>query len=841
MAASLVSLSPGWAQADEFLRVTAPMSPFSGDRQPLPASWMKRESDSSPSCGVSSEEEESDRESQDSEQALPMETEAVDGVLQEQAVVEGLTNLGRSGLGTELVYRHLALSGRNLNDINILSGYVHLQKLDLSHNKINDLSCLGHMPFLLELDASYNELRTFLDFEPPRNLKVVDLSHNIITEMKDLSAYQALTSLDLSNNQIEEIKGLEKCVSLTYLDLAHNKISTIDGLCSLPIKTLSLASNQIQQITGLDGLMSLHKLDLSGNSISSLEGLEEHNLLETINLEGNKISDLDEIRYLEDLPLLRELTLLKNPVQELAEYWHSVIFMLQRLTGLDQKKIQVEEKVAAVNKYNPPPEVIAGQDHMANIMYSMIQSQRVFDSTLPSQDAPYPMLVMTGPQSCGKRELTHRLVRDFKDFFRYGPCHTTRNPYFGEEKRFDYHFVSTEAFEEMICSGKFILTMKYCGHYYGLSRDTIESIARDGLACCTHMEIEGVRSLKNSYFEPRYVLLVPMNKEKYEGSLRRKGLFSRPEIELAVSRVDDYIQLNQDIPGFFDAVINVDDLDDAFKKLSLLVKEYLGLTEAIDSSTVHRPSQDKPPTDTSKMMDQKYSLLSSGTGTRTQTTAPNGFLDSAARTYSARVSAKLSATRNPLEEASIQRRHQAARQALVVKTPSTYNQLLQRGAVTAPAPVSPQLRLVDSSSEPSILPSGSNITQDQSLFPPSPDTSSRESRASSGLSMLSSAGAYSAEGSAVLHTPTFTFELAEAVPIEPLDLTGIGPATEGLKEPSASNSTPETPRLLSTDRSDIRASKAKVSPSRLSIPSRPGSNTKPVLPPIPSGRKLKEP
>ncbi|XP_078533602.1 leucine-rich repeat and guanylate kinase domain-containing protein [Lissotriton helveticus] len=841
MAASLVALTPGWAQSDEFLRVHTPLSPLSGDPQPLPASWMQRESSSSPSCGGSSEEEESDRESQDSEQELSMETvhEDVGGVLQEQTVMAGLSNLGRSGLGTKLVYRHLALSGRNLNDINILSGYVHLEKLDLSHNKINDLSCLGHMPFLLELDASYNELSTLLDFEPPRNLKVVNLSHNIITEMKDLSAYQALTRLDLSYNQIEEIKGLEKCVSLTYLDLSHNNISTIGGLFNLPIKTLFLASNQIQQITGLEDLMSLHKLDLSGNSISSLEGLEEHDLLETINLEENKISELDEIRYLQDLPLLRELTLLKNPVQELGEYWHSVIFMLQRLTDLDQKKIQVEEKVAAVNKYNPPPEVIAGQDHMANIMYSMIQSQRVFDSTLPSQEAPYPMLVMTGPQSCGKRELTHRLVRDFKDFFRYGPCHTTRNPYFGEEKRFDYHFVSTETFEEMICSGKFILTMKYCGHYYGLSRDTIESIARDGLACCTHMEIEGVRSLKNSYFEPRYVLLVPMNKEKYEGSLRRKGLFSRPEIELAVSRVDEYIQLNQDIPGFFDAVINVDDIDDAYKKLSLLVKEYLGLTEAIDPITLQRTSLECPIPDTSKTRDQKHSLLSSGTGTRTQTTAPNGFLDSAARTYSARVSAKLSATKNPLEEASIQRRHQAARQALTVKTPSTYNQLLQRG--TAPATQSPQLRLVDCSSEPSLLPSGSNVTQDQSLFPPSPDTSSRESGSSSCLSMLSSAGAYSAEGLAGVRTPTFTFQLAEDVPIEPLDLTGIGPGTGGLKEPSASNSTPETPRLLSTDRSDIRSSRSKVSPSRLSITSRPGSNTKPVLPPIPSGRKIKEP
>lgn len=67
---------------------------------------------------------------------------------------------------------------------------------------------------------------------------------------------------------------------------------------------------------------------------------------------------------------------------------------------------------------------------------------------------------------------------------------------------------------------------------------------------------QGVRSLKCTYFEPRYILVVPMDKKKYEGYLRRKGLFSRAEIEFAVSRVDPYIKVNQEFPGYFDAVIN---------------------------------------------------------------------------------------------------------------------------------------------------------------------------------------------------------------------------------------------------------------------------------------------
>ena len=37
------------------------------------------------------------------------------------------------------------------------------------------------------------------------------------------------------------------------------------------------------------------------------------------------------------------------------------------------------EKVAAVNKYDPPPEVVAAQDHVTHVVNSMTQPQRIFD------------------------------------------------------------------------------------------------------------------------------------------------------------------------------------------------------------------------------------------------------------------------------------------------------------------------------------------------------------------------------------------------------------------------------------------------------------------------------
>uniref|UniRef100_A0A2K6G390 Leucine rich repeats and guanylate kinase domain containing n=1 Tax=Propithecus coquereli TaxID=379532 RepID=A0A2K6G390_PROCO len=490
-------------------------------------------------------EESSDSEMQNLE-------EEFDGVLREEAVAAALHQLGRSGSGTEQVYLSLTLSPSLI--CSLISTCVNVYFIGLPYSasiSSPDLSCVSYMPYLLELNASQNKLTTFFNFKPPKNLK---------------SWY--------IGNEIEEISGLEMCNSLTHLSLANNKIMTIDGLNTLPIKILCLSNNNIEKIMGLEHLKALQNLDLSHNQISSLQGLENHDLLEVLNLEDNKV-------------VLCFLCLSEKP-----EYWQFVIFMLLRLTELDQKKIKVEEKVCNY--------IMNAGTHLLSTLI-----------TLPSLDAPYPMLILAGPEACGKRELAHRLCRQFSTYFRYGACHTTRQPYFGEGDRVDYHFISQEVFDEMLNMGKFILTFSYGNHNYGLSRDTIEGIARDGLASCIHMEIEGVRSLKYSYFEPRYILVVPMNKNKYEGYLRRKGLFSRAEIEFAVSRVDLYTKINQKFPGYFDAVINADDLDVAYQTLSQLIREYLGLTEetakslvpAADVKTSHMKSEEPPRKYTSTNMD----------------------------------------------------------------------------------------------------------------------------------------------------------------------------------------------------------------------------------------------
>ncbi|KAL0963045.1 hypothetical protein UPYG_G00348980 [Umbra pygmaea] len=723
-----------------------------------------------------------------------------EGVLTEDEISNSLSELGNSATGLA-AYQCLSMPGRGLKTISVLCNYIHLQRLELPHNNIKDLSCVSHMPYLITLDASHNQITDFFGFQPPKNLKEVDLSHNQMAVMTDLSAHYSLRQLKLDYNCFSEICGLEHCASLRHLSLAHNKISRINGLDNLPLKNLCLRGNQIERVEGVDTLKTLRVLDLSLNRIGSLSGLQELRALASINLEGNLISEIKEVAHIHELFLLRDLNLLSNPVQEEPDYRLAVMFLLQHLTCLDQEKVTAEEKVSAVNKYDPPLEVMAARDHMTHMMYQLMQPQVIYESTLPSLDTPYPMLVLTGPQACGKRELAHKLCQDFSDFFAYAACHTTRGPYFGEEDGSDYHFVTEEDFQNMIHMGGFIQTVQYAGHWYGLSRAAIEEVARQGLACCLHMELEGVFGLKNSYFEPRYILLIPTDKEWYAGRLMARALYTHPQIHQAVARVDTYARIDSERPGFFDNVIPCDDLVEAYGKLRQVLTEYLGLEEleGSDRKTVVTPENTSTVLTRGSLVDEDSQAPPAGSETG-HVTLSDPDMDPPDQN---RLLTQLSPQNTSAELASIHRRQQRVREALAGKSSGVYAGLFKRSPQTAPSTLASQM-LQDPAFLSPMMPSHA------SKHHQSENSSSEDSRAGSGLSVPSSAGAITEAAG-----PAWCSDVKHSALEENLDT---------LEDAVESGRSPISPRPGSE----------RLSPA---ASTRPGSNVKPVLPPIPSGRK----
>ncbi|XP_013087335.2 leucine-rich repeat and guanylate kinase domain-containing protein-like [Biomphalaria glabrata] len=646
------------------------------------------------------------------------------GVLDEETIARGLSNLGRSAHGEYQVYLNVTIPGFSLVDISLLGEYQYLQKVEVPYNDITDLSPLGKLPHLLILDASHNQIEKLLDFTPPFNLQEVNFSWNKITEMGDLSSHYCLHKLLLDNNEISGIFGLEHCRRLKYLSMSHNHISKMFGLDELPIQYLNLSNNQIRHIENLETLKYLRELNLSGNNVRSLSGLSKNTLLEMVDLEDNEIIDIVEINHIKNAKNLRELNLLRNPIQELPDYRLSVLFRLNRLVILDRHHVKEEEKVSAVNMFDPPMDVVAARDHIMHVVYSFLQPARIWDSTLPSTETPYPMLVLVGPQGSGKKELAMNLVDEFGDYFGFGVSHTTRRPRVDEIPGKDYYFVSLDKFETDIKMGQFIQTYQHQNNWFGLQMESIENVARDGHACVVHMELEGVMTLKKTFFEPRYVLVTPLNPEIHERRLRQKGIYSEEHIKRTLKRVDLYVKQNQEHPGFFDMMICSDDITVAYKQIQKIVMDYLGISPEAQENYTNQMSKKETP-------DVSFGNIRARTWSRPSNS------ESLSQSRGLRLD---SVGHGIVEEESIKRRQSAAKDVVNNYVPPLYDQLMSKYPKTAPQMANKQIGLGHeqrAATAPTKKEQGGNIYDDTGPAD-SPDSSSVESSVSR-LSDLDSA------------------------------------------------------------------------------------------------------
>ena len=68
------------------------------------------------------------------------------------------------------------------------------------------------------------------------------------------------------------------------------------------------------------------------------------------------------------------------------------------------------------------------------------------------------------------------------------------------------------------------------------------------------MELESLLSFKQTYFEPRCVLIITLDRAVQIQRLLSQGC-TENECEIAVNRTEWYAEYNRDHPGFFDAVI----------------------------------------------------------------------------------------------------------------------------------------------------------------------------------------------------------------------------------------------------------------------------------------------
>ncbi|KZZ98497.1 guanylate kinase [Moelleriella libera RCEF 2490] len=175
-------------------------------------------------------------------------------------------------------------------------------------------------------------------------------------------------------------------------------------------------------------------------------------------------------------------------------------------------------------------------------------------------------LVISGPSGVGKGTLYNRLFARHPDTFCLSVSHTTRNPRPGEQNGHHYHFVSMQEFEDLINKDGFVEHAKFGGNRYGTSKMTIEEQTRKGKVVVLDIEMEGVKQIKQSKFDARYIFIAPPSLDALESRLRGRGTETEDSVRKRLEQAHNELKFSQ-TPGVHDKIIVNDDLDKAYKEL----------------------------------------------------------------------------------------------------------------------------------------------------------------------------------------------------------------------------------------------------------------------------------
>jgi len=143
---------------------------------------------------------------------------------------------------------------------------------------------------------------------------------------------------------------------------------------------------------------------------------------------------------------------------------------------------------------------------------------------------------------------------------------TTRSPRDGEVHGREYHFTPKEEMLSAITRGEFIEYTHFSGNFYGTSRKSVQDVQNQGRICIFDVEIEGVKNLKKTDLNCRFVFIKPPSFQALEQRLRSRGTESEESLLRRLAKAREELTYGE-VPDNFDVVLVNDDIEEAYSNL----------------------------------------------------------------------------------------------------------------------------------------------------------------------------------------------------------------------------------------------------------------------------------
>ena len=165
-------------------------------------------------------------------------------------------------------------------------------------------------------------------------------------------------------------------------------------------------------------------------------------------------------------------------------------------------------------------------------------------------------VTISAPSGSGKTTLC-KALQLVEPHFEWSISYTTRKRRDIEEDGVDYHFITSDEFEDLILKEHFVEWENVHGQYYGTALNSLDDAIKRDKTLLLEMDVKGSMSIKKLYPEKTFsIFIIPPSIEHLRDRLKNRGTDSAKRIEVRLKRFQeemefqnkfDYVMVNENL------------------------------------------------------------------------------------------------------------------------------------------------------------------------------------------------------------------------------------------------------------------------------------------------------
>ncbi|MBI2831454.1 MAG: guanylate kinase [Chloroflexi bacterium] len=178
------------------------------------------------------------------------------------------------------------------------------------------------------------------------------------------------------------------------------------------------------------------------------------------------------------------------------------------------------------------------------------------------------LLVLSGPSGVGKDAILGRMKKS-GDSLEYITTATTRPRRPGEVDGIDYHFITPEAFQQMIARNELLEWANVYGNYYGVPKEPVRQALDRGQDVMVKVDIQGATSIKKIVPQAVFIFVIAPTMEELATRLKQRRTESPFDLALRLRTAEEEIK---QMPLFDYVVVNkTDGIDLAVSQIRAII------------------------------------------------------------------------------------------------------------------------------------------------------------------------------------------------------------------------------------------------------------------------------